>query len=153
MACLTFQASVGEVSVTSTAKTFLLLTAPANQRVKIKGLEVFGKGTSNTDTPVKVELVKAASITGGTAGTIPTVSALDGDVAETVQTQVTGNYSAEPTYSGPTVMRTWEVHPQTGLAIYFPLHDEIVLKGGTVFGVRLTSNQTETMSINLIAEE
>lgn len=153
MADLNFQATVGEVTVTSTAKTFILFTAPANQRLKVKGLEVFGKGIANTDTPVKIELIRAASITGGTAGTAPVVSPLDGDVAETVQTAVTGNYSAEPTYNTVTVLRTLECHPQTGQVIYYPVGLEIKLKGGTVFAIRLTSNQTETMSINLIAEE
>ena len=121
MAGLNFQATVGEVSVTSTPKTFLLATAPANQRVKLKGVEVFGKGTSNTDTPVKVEVLRAASITGGTAGAAPTTAPLDGDYAETIQTAVTGNYSAEPTYTTLVVLRTLEVHPQTGVAIFYPL--------------------------------
>jgi hypothetical protein len=153
MADLNFQATVGEISVTSTAKSFIILTAPANQRVRIKGVECFGKGTSNADTPVKLELVKAASLTGGTAGTVPTSTPLDPDYAETIQTSITGNYTAEPTYNSSAVMRTWEVHPQTGLAIYFPMHDEIKLKGGSVIGFRLTANQTETMALNVICEE
>lgn len=153
MAALNFTVTVGEVSVTSTPKTFILLTAPSNQRVKVKGIEIFGKGTSNTDTPVKVELLKAASITGGTPGTAPVTAPTDGDLAETIQTAATGNYSAEPTFNSSSVPRTWEVHPQTGIVVYFPMHDEIVLKGGTVLALRLTANQTETMSINLLCEE
>jgi hypothetical protein len=153
MADLRFQSTVGEVSVTNVAKTFLLLTAPTNQRVKIKGIELFGKGTANTDTPVKCELLRAASISGGTAGTAPTISALDNDMGESIQTTPTGNYSAEPTYTSLTVLRTFECHPQTGLVVYFPLDDEIKMKGGTVFAVRLTSNQNETMSLNVIGEE
>ena len=113
---------------------------------------MFGKGTSNTDTPVKVELLKAASIASGTAGSV-TASALDPDYAETLQATATGNYSAEPTYTTAVTIRTWEVHPQTGLVVYFPMHDEIKVKGGGVFAVRMTSNQAETMSVNLIYEE
>jgi hypothetical protein len=155
MADLLCSASVPAASVTSTAATFILLKAPANQRVKIKGLEIFGKGTSNTDTPVKVELLTATAISGGTAGTAPTVLPQDTEMAETIQTTATGNYSAEPTYTpaGGNVLRTWYIHPQTGAAVYLPMHDEIKLKGGTYLGVRLTSNQSETFGLNVIFEE
>jgi len=152
MSALNFQVATGESSFTSTAKTAITLVAPSNQRVKVKGLEVFGQGTSNTDTPVKVELMTFASISGGTAGTV-TTSKQDGDMQETIQSTVAGNYSAEPTYTSSVTVRVWNVHPQTGIAVYFPLHDEILLKGGTGFAVRLTTNQNETMSVNLICEE
>jgi hypothetical protein len=152
MSALNFQITTGEASITSTAKTVITLTAPTNQRVKIKGLSVFGKGTSNTDTPVKVELLTYASLSGGTAGSV-TTSKQDGDMGETVQSTIAGNYTVEPTYTTAVTVQTWEVHPQTGIAVYFPLHDEIVLKGGQGFAVRLTSNQNETMSVNLSCEE
>lgn len=152
MADLNFKMSLGDASVTSTAKTIFTLTAPANQRVKIKGISIFGKGTSNTDTPVKIEIIRANSISGGTAGTIVT-SKTDGDMGETIQSTTAGNYSAEPTYSGAVVEETWDVHPQWGISVYFPLHDEMKLKGGTVFGLRATSNQNETMSFNVLCEE
>jgi hypothetical protein len=152
MADLNVQCSAGEASITSTAKTVIAVTAPTNQRLRVKGIEVFGKGTANTDTPVKVELIKASSISGGTAGSV-TTTPLDPDYAETPQATYAGNYSAEPTYSGNTTVRTWEVHPQTGLAIYFPMHDEIKIAGGKAFALRLTSNQNETMAVNVIVEE
>jgi hypothetical protein len=50
-------------------------------------------------------------------------------------------------------VQLWECHPQTGFSVFFPLHDEIVLKSGTGFAVRLTSNQNETMTVNVTAEE
>lgn len=152
MSALNFQVSTGEASITSTPKTVVTVGAPANQRVKIKGISVFGQGTSNTDTPVKVELMTYASITGGTAGSV-TTSKQDGDLGETIQSTIAGNYSAEPSYTSPVTVQVWNVHPQTGIAVYFPLHDEIVLKGGTGFALRLTSNQSETMSINVMCEE
>jgi hypothetical protein len=152
MSALNFQVATGEASITSTAKTVATISAPANQRVKIKGVSVFGKGTSNTDTPVKIELMTYASLSGGTAGSV-TVSKQDGDMGETVQSTVAGNYSAEPTYTSPVTVQVWECHPQTGFSVFFPLHDEIILKGGTGFAVRLTSNQNETMSVNITCEE
>jgi hypothetical protein len=150
MADLNLQVNPGEISVTSTTKTFLTIKAPANQRLRIKGIEVFGKGTSNTDTPVKLEIgnITADSV-GGTS--TPTVSAHDGDYGETAQATYKTGYASEPTYGN--IYRTWEVHPQIGLVVYFPLHDEIKLKGGQEIGIRLTSTQNETMSLNVIVEE
>jgi hypothetical protein len=152
MADLNIQCTAGEASITSSAKTVIAIAAPSNQRMRIKGIEVLGKGTSNTDTPVKVELIKAASISGGTPGSV-TTTVLDPDYGETAQATYSGNYSAEPTYSSGTTIRTWEVHPQNCLLVYFPMHDEIKIKGGGAFGLRLTSNQNETMAVNVIVEE
>lgn len=152
MADLNFKVSTGESPFTSTAKTAFTITAPANQRVKIKGISIFGKGTSNTDTPVKVELMRYASISGGTAGSV-TTSKPDGDMGETVQSTIAGNYSVEPTYTTGVTEDVWEVHPQTGIAVYFPLHDEIKLKGGQGFAVRITTNQNETLSVTALCEE
>jgi hypothetical protein len=150
MSALNLQINVGECSVTSTTKTFFTGKAPANQRLKIKGIEIFGKGTSNTDTPVKVEmgLITSDAVAGTTT---PTTTPNDGDLAETPQGTYKTTYASEPTYGN--IMRTWEVHPQTGLVVYLPLHDEIILKGGQEFGIRMTSNQAETMSLVVIVEE
>jgi hypothetical protein len=151
MADLILQVPTGEVSLTGgTAKTVLTLKAPTNQRLKLKGLEVFGKGTSNTDTPVRCEI--GLITTDGQ--TPPTITPLpnDGDLGETPQGTYKGPYSSEPSTYG-SILRTWEVHPQTGLVVYFPMHDEIKLKGGQELGVRLTSTQSETFSVNAIVEE
>jgi len=152
MADLLVQVASGEVALSSSAKTVFTVSAPSNQRLKIKGIEIFGKGTSNTDTPAKVELMTYASISGGTAGSV-TTSKVDGDMGETVQATIAGNYSAEPTYTTGVTVRTWDVHPQTGLVVYFPLHDEIKIKGGAGFALRATQAQADTMSFNLIYEE
>jgi hypothetical protein len=152
MADLNLAVSAGECAVTNVAKTFLTLKAPTNQRIRIKGIEIFGKGTSNTDTPVKVELGRIT--TDGQTGTATAVTPdpLDEDSAETPQGTYYKNYGTEPTTYGH-IMRVWEVHPQTGLVVYFPLHDEIKLAGGKEMGIRLTSNQNETMALNVIVEE
>lgn len=152
MAALNFQVATGEASVTSTAKTLITAGAAANQRVRVRGFSVWGKGTSNTDSPIKIEILTYASISGGTAGSV-TTSKADGDLGETVQTTVAGNYSAEPTYTTPVTVRTYECHPQTGYEVYFPDNYQIILKGGTGLGVRLTSVQNETVSFNLYLEE
>lgn len=152
MSDLKFSVSTGETTVTTAAKTVVTAGAAANQRLKLKNVKVFGKDTVNTDTPVKVELLTYTSITGGTAGAVVT-SKDDGDMGETIQTTVAGNYSVEPTYTGAVVVETWEVHPQYGLAIFFPLGDEKKAKGGTGFALRLTAGQSITMAAVMGLEE
>ena len=154
MAALNIQISAPEVSsnVTSAAKTQIAVVSPANQRVKIRGFSAWGKGTSNTDSPVKIELMTANTISGGTGGTV-TSSKVDGDTGESIQSTITGAYSVEPTYGSPVTIRTYEVHPQTGIEIYFPNDFMPILKGNTGFSIRTTSVQTETMSFQLYIEE
>jgi hypothetical protein len=152
MARLKLNVSAGECSVTSTSKTFLTAKAPSNQKIKILGIEFFGKGTTNTDTPVKLEIGNIT--TDGETGTATAVTPtpFDADDAETPQGTYYKAYGTEPTTYG-TIMRTWECHPQMSLVIYFPLGDELVVAGGKEIGIRLTSNQNETMALNLIVEE
>jgi len=152
MADLFISSSTGEVALASVAHTLFLVATPANQRVKVKGLEVFGRGMSNTDTPAKIELMTCTSQSGGTTGTVVTAK-VDGDMGETIQSLITGNYSAEPTLNGLVVQRVYEVHPQTGLVIYFPMHDEIKVKGGQFFILRATQAQGDTFSVQLLIEE
>lgn len=152
MADLILNIPAGEISVTSTPKTFLSITAPSHQRLKIKGIEIFGKGISNTDTPVKVEIGRITSDTEtGTASAVTPVPN-DDDTTETPQGAYYKNYGTEPaTYGG--ILKTWEIQPQTGLVFYFPVGSEIKLKGGGEIGIRCTSNQNETMSLTAVVEE
>jgi hypothetical protein len=151
MAALGFTVDTGENAfIASASKTVIAIAAPTNQRVKINNVAVFGKGISNTDTPMKVELMSFTSISAGTAGSVVT-SKDDGDQGETIQSSITGNYSAEPTYGGLVVFKTVEVHPQLGLPFILPVPR--ILKGGTGFAVRVTVNQAETVAASVNAEE
>jgi len=151
MAGLLFHAPSGEVALVATvAKTVITLTAGSNDRLKLLGIEVFFKGTVTTDTPVKIEISRITT-DGGTATTI-TPAPNDNNASETIQATVKANYTVEPTTYGAN-LKTWEVHPQTGLVVYFPLGQELQLKGGTEIGIRLTASQVETVSINLVVDE
>ena len=152
MADLILNIPTGEVALTAaTAKTVFSMTAPANQRLKLKGIELFFKGTSATDTPVKCEL-SLVTTEGAAIATTATPAKNDNDMAETAQGVYKTNYTSEPSTYGAN-LRTWEVHPQTGLVLYFPLHDEPRLKGGTEMALRLTAAQAQTVSVNAIVEE
>lgn len=152
MARLGFQLDSGIVTWASTAKTAFTVTAPANQRVVLKGIKGFGQGVSNTDAPLQVEVMTYVSISGGTAGTIVT-SKKQNELSETIQSTIAGNYSAEPTYTTPVTVQTLTVHPQLGLAIFWPLGDEIVIKGGTGAAIRITSPNGDKMAFSIELEE
>jgi hypothetical protein len=150
MADLKLSVPTGEVSLSAgTAKTVLLMKAPANQRLKILGFEIFFKGTSPTDTPVKCELIR---VTSDGTGTAVTPAPNDDDQAETPQGTYKANYSAEPSY-GSATLRVWEIQPQTGIIYMFPQGQEIRVKGGNLIGLRMTASQSETVSVNAIVEE
>ena len=130
MAGLLFHIPSGEVSLSAgVAKTVLEVLAAANHRAKVLAVEVFFKGTSTTDTPVKVDIARITTTGTGSAGT--TVKN-DADDDEVVQTTFEFNSTVEPTYGA--VLKTWEIHPQTGLILAFPLGQEIIINGGDLLG-------------------
>lgn len=142
--------SSGEVAlVAGVAKTVIMLTAPANHRVKAIGFSVFFKDVVVTDTPVKIELGRCT--TAGTPGSSPSPVKKDDSFAETVLTSGGINFSAEPTYTD--IIQTLEIHPQTGIEKYYPLTQEIKIKGGGRLGVRMTAAQAQTVAFNFEAEE
>ncbi len=149
MAGLNLHYPSGEVSLSAAAaKTVITAVAAANHRIKIKGVEIFFKGTSPTDTPVKIRFYRFATDGTGTTGTL---YVNDENAGETIQTTGKINYTAEPTAGN--VFKMWEVHPQTGLVVYFPPGEEIVIKGGNKAGIDMTAAQAQTVSVNLYLEE
>lgn len=152
MSRLGFQVDSGIVTWAATAKTVFTLTAPANQRVVFKGIGAYGQGTTNTDAPLQVEIMTYASISGGTAGSV-TSSKKANEMTETIQSTIAGNYSAEPTYTTGVTVKTLTLHPQLGQTIFWPLGDEIIIKGGTGLAVRITSANADKAAFWIELEE
>ena len=101
---------------------------------------------------MKVEIGNISSDGETGTATAVTPTPVDADDAETPQGTYYKAYGTEPTtYSN--VMRTWECHPQSSIINYFPLGDELIIAGGKEIGIRMTSNQNETMALNVIVEE
>ncbi len=130
----------GECTVTSaTAKTILQLVAATNHRVLIKGFTVSFKGTSATDSPILVQILRQT-----TAGTSSAATMVKNNSADDETLQTTGRYdcSAEPTASD--ILMISEVHPQSGWQVFFPLGQEIVIPGGGRVGIKCTPSATPT---------
>jgi hypothetical protein len=153
MSGVLLKANSGEVSLTAaTAKTALQIVAASNHRVKVTGFAIFFKGTSATDTPVKYRILRqttAGTMTAGTAGTH--LSKNNDADDETVQTTVQHTATAEPTAGD--VLEFGEIHPQTGARWFYPLGQEIIIKGGGRVGVELTAAQGQTVVVTADLDE
>lgn len=143
-------APLGEISLSAaTARTVLQIQAPAQQKVKVVELALFGKGTSGGDTPIYGRCL--VQTTAGTMSSLTLVKNYGGD-DETPQT--TASHSAtgtEPTASD--VKRPFYFHPQSGLILPFPPEREIIIKGGTRLGIELTAAQAQTITGWVLLEE
>lgn len=147
MAGLFLHASSGEQAIAN-GKTLLQIVAAANDRLRIQGWGFSIKGTSATDPPVLVQLVRqttAGTMTAGTAGTnITKKNDID---PETVQTTVRINATVEPTTTD--VIESFEVHPQTGFYKLYPMGQEIMVPNGERLGFKVTS---ATLTMTAVAE-
>lgn len=150
MADLRFRQIVTGVSLVGAAEqTLIQLLAPTNQRVKLTEMSVSFKGTSNTDAPVQVRLVVQTAAGTASAGTL---SLIDADIGETIQTASRITFTVEPSSPGA-VIGTWQVHPQTGLIIPFSTIRPPIIKGGTRLALVALAPTTVTCSAYMECEE
>lgn len=132
----------------ATAKTVLQIVAPTNQRLKVKRWGIYFDGTSSTNAPVQVSLVKQSTAgSGGTAQTPIMISA----GSETLQ--ATGQYgcTSEPTTTA--VQDVFEIHPQTGWQEFIPLDQDFPVLGGTRLGIVVTADNIVNCKAKIIYEE
>jgi hypothetical protein len=135
MAALLLHASSGEQALAN-GKTLCQLVAAANDRLRVQGWGIFIKGTSATDPPVLVQVLRQT--TAGTMTASNTLIQKKNDVdTETIQTTFQTNATVEPT--GTNIVEAAEVHPQTGYRIFYPMGQEIIIPNGERLGWKVTS--------------
>ncbi len=130
MAALQGQVSLGMTALAAgVPKTVIRVKASTNQRAKVLGYGFYFDGTSNSATPVQIQIGRISADGTFTAATpMPN----EEELSETFQTSVGVNASAEPTYSS--YLKTLTVHPQLGYEYLAPMGQEIVVKGGGMLG-------------------
>jgi len=149
MAGVGFRVPTAEQSLTAaTAKTVLQVVAASNHRVKISNWGVAFKGTSPTDAPVKVRLLRQTSAGTASAATVAKNNSADD---ETLQTTAQYNASEEP--SAGDVLATVECHPQAGYEVLLPLGQEIIVPGGGRLGIECTAAANQTVVAWMAGEE
>lgn len=153
MSGVRFKARTGEIATTTSAKTILQLVAAANHGVIIEEINISFQGTSNTATPILVDVIRQTDA--GTTGTATSTIRKDPDDSdETIQTTTrdggTG-YSAEPTAGD--ILKTIYVHPQTGWDWAARIRGEIKIGGGDRLGIRVTAGASVNCVVSVTGEE
>jgi hypothetical protein len=149
MSAVRFKAHTGGAVATGTsAKTILQILAASNHAVWVNEIHISFQGTSNTASPILVEVLRQT-----TAGTMSSGSIFKDpdDSAETLQTSCTKNASAEPTASD--ILYQWYVHPQTGFSWQAAFGQSIKVGGGDRLGVRVTAAADVNSVVALLGEE
>lgn len=148
MAGINAVAQSPEISSGTAKKTLLQITAPTNQRLKIREISVAFKGTSNTAAPVLVEVARQS-----TAGTMTSLTPQKWNPAddETLQGTAQHTATAEPTETA-VIMRE-EVHPQGAYTWQAPFGGEIIVPGGGRLGIAVTAAADVSSLARLVYEE
>lgn len=143
MAGVRWNAVTGEIATGTAAKTLLQVVAASNHRIKIDRLSVSFKGTSATDAPIKVRVLRQT-----TAGTMSSLTLTKGNDSDDETLQTTAQHTATAEPAAGDVLESKEVHPQTGYELILPLGQEIIVKGGGRLGIEVTAG----VSVSAIAE-
>ena len=143
-------ATVPDRSVTlNVAQTIVQLVAAANTRATVKGWGCYAKGTVTTDAPILVQLIRQ---TGAGTSAANTVQLKDTSVPEAVQTTARDTFTAEPA-SDDFIVKSVDIHPQSGFSEYLPMGGEIIVPGGGRLGIKVTATATVSVSAFFDFEE
>ena len=144
-----FYMDTGEIYLTAaTALTVISIFAASNHRAIIKTAGIFFKGKTVGNEPVTVELVRTTNAGTGTAAA-PVKKRPDD--SETLQTDFVTDCSVEPT--GPTVLRTWYIHPQGGMEQVLPFDEPWEIIGGGFLTIRCKADEAVVVGISLEGAE
>lgn len=103
-------AQLSGVTTGTAVKTMIQLVAAANHAIRITEIGIAFHGTNNTHNPITVTLSRQTDA--GTTTALTPVKADDSN-GDTLDTTARHTATVEPTTTD--VLRTWAVHPQTGL--------------------------------------
>jgi len=139
-----FDLNTSEVATGTALKTLAQVRAASNHGVTIYGATVSFEGTSATDPPILVELVRSDA--DGTKSD-KALTETDPNHPDTLQSTGHENFSAEP--GNPVVITQKYVHPQGSYTFPYPVH----VAGGKAFGVRVTAGVDVGARVHLRGEE
>jgi len=136
MAGLRFGYAGAAESVTASAvETLLQIVAATNTRVRVERLSIAGKSVTAANVPVLWELILQTSAGTSSAATL---SKLDEDASETLQTTARDLVTAEPT-DGGVVLWSKLISPLSTYDLVFPPMRELYLIGGSRLGLRINA--------------
>jgi hypothetical protein len=133
--------------VAATAKTVLMLTAPANQRVIVQRVGIFFDGTKSNNEPVLIQFYRMTDSGTFTSGSVADYQ----DMAHTFNTTMGYNATVEPTYGE--LIDSFNIHPQQGIEIILPLMQEMMISGGGRVGMVVTAPDAVNCIAKMMFEE
>lgn len=156
MAGLDLVVSSGAIALNgATAQTFLIIAAPAQQRLLIKSILVTFRGLNPVDPQPLIELTRPTTTyaSNGLAATINKRNPSDGETIQSTAAVFVPASTTEPGTS--TVLKPLYIHGQGGYERQFAPDEEYVVKGGGFFGVRITGSAGQTFNaiVNVEYEE
>jgi len=150
MAGVKFRVRTNPITTGTSAKTLLQIVAASNHGVLLNAIGVDFNGVSNTDAPIRVDVLRQT--TAGTMGTSASSIVKDPDDSdETLQTTIQDTASSEPTAGD--ILMTRYVHPQSGYDWAARFGEEIKIGGGDRLGIRVTASVSVSAVVSVRGEE
>lgn len=145
---------LGDVNIVTTSLTatttyyVVVIAAPTNQRIRIRGLKLYGASNS-AQTPGLLTIGGCTSI--GTGGNTVTPVPREGENTETFQGTYKTIVTGAPT--GITIGASYYVNPQLGIDIVFQQEESYYIKGGTWWQIGFVPAWTGAYTGSLLIEE
>lgn len=132
------------VSVANGAtKTIAQITAPANQRIRLQSIALFGD--SSTPTLAGVEFALYRQTSSGTPAGTSTPNVVNGGSETPRATCAFGAFSVEPTNGA--LICYGRFNPQAGYMVIYPLGQEPIIPGGGIVGIVATNNSGAAVGV------
>lgn len=152
MAGTRFKIRTEPIATGTSVKTLLQVIAASNQAAMIEEWSISFNGVTNTQTPIRVDVLKqttAGTMTAG--GTNSTIKKDPSDAGESLQTTIQDTATAEPTAGD--ILMTEYVHPQLGYTWQAPHGGRIKIGGGQRLGFRVTADVSVNGVVRVVGEE
>ncbi len=134
----------------TTTETALQIVAATNTRVRVERLSITGQSATTSHVPVLWELILQTSAGTSAAGTL---TKLDEDATETLQSTARDAITAEPT-DGGVILWSKLISPLSTYDLVFPPMRERYVTGGSRLGLRCkTPADTNTWLVSGQFEE
>jgi hypothetical protein len=132
-----FTVNSGKTACASAAlKVAVQIASTSTKTCKIVAVDCTFDGTTATNTPILLEMVRETGAS-NTSGTAPTPVLAGGDAS--VTSSMTARINDTVDGASPTVLNGWLIPPTSGFSYQWPLGREITLKISDFVAARVTT--------------
>lgn len=136
------------VATGTSKKTLLQLVAAANHAIELTEIGIGFHGTSNTAEPIKVTLERQTD-----AGTMSAATPVKQNNSDADSLDSTAQHTATVEPTATDVLRTWTIHPQTGLVWQASDKSPIIIGAGDRVGLIVTAAASVNADCYMAFEE